>query len=142
MHDHHTFCWKSNPENQNIPHLRWWGQIIHEGCCRTNIYSLCLFGEFSKPYCQKVAIQYTCINDLIVSELVSCVLSVPLNDGMWSLTPMSFNIPLIKNPLSAITEPLLLSKFWSRSSESEVINLYLLWQKINQKPWGILKMSV
>ena len=62
-------------------------------------------------------------SDLIVSELVICVLSVPLNDGMWSLTPMSFNIPLIKNSLSAITEPLLLSKFWSRSSESEVINL-------------------
>ena len=27
------------------------------------IFTVCLFGEFSKPYCQKVAIQYTCINE-------------------------------------------------------------------------------
>ena len=56
-------CYKSNPENENIPHIRWLGQIIHEGYCRRNIYSLFLFGEFSKPYCQRVAIQYTCINE-------------------------------------------------------------------------------
>ena len=36
---------------------------LSEGYCRTNIYSLCLFGEFAKPYCQKVAIQYTGINE-------------------------------------------------------------------------------
>ena len=36
---------------------------MYEGYCRTNIYSLCLFGEISKPYCQKVAIQYTGINE-------------------------------------------------------------------------------
>ena len=37
-------------------------------------------------------------------------------------TPTNQSI-IIKNPLSAITEPLLLSKFRSRSSASEVINL-------------------
>ena len=36
---------------------------LSEGYCRTNIYSLCLFDEFAKPYCQKVAIQYTGINE-------------------------------------------------------------------------------
>ena len=36
---------------------------LSEGYCRTNIYSLCLFGEFARPYCQKVAIQYTGINE-------------------------------------------------------------------------------